>query len=285
MRGVAGSIPAGHIGSVAQLAELPPLNRGRCRFEACRSHLGRTATGAVPRLENGWTERALGVRLPLLPPCSGSRARAARRASPQGACRDARTEAWPRWQGSALLRAGGERRSQVRVLLPPLHDATSSNGQDDRLLPGECWFDPSRRSRVGEPWFPHRPPPHADRMDPPCLASRPAKPASGRHGSRIERSLCLTRFTPRSSSGSRMPASQAGDAGSNPARGLEGREPGVPPPSALGRVWRSRPGCLPGEAGSIPVESASRRSSVDEHHAPTVADGGSTPPGETASQG
>ena len=54
---------------------------------------------------------------------------------------------------------------------------------------------------------------------------------------------------------------------------------------ALGRVWDMRPGCLPGEAGSIPVESASRRSSVDEHHAPTVADGGSTPPGETASQG
>ena len=27
----------------------------------------------------------------------------ARRASPQGACRDARTEAWPSWQGSALL--------------------------------------------------------------------------------------------------------------------------------------------------------------------------------------
>ena len=141
-------------------------------------------------------------------------------------------------KAARCYRAGGERRSQVRVLLPPLHDATSSNGQDDRLLPGECWFDPSRRSRVGEPLVPHRPPPHADRMDPPCRASRPAKPASGRHGSRIERSLCLTRFTPRSSSGSRMPASQAGDAGSNPARGLEVGEPGVPPPSALGRVWR-----------------------------------------------
>ena len=31
---------------------------------------------------------------------------------------------------------------------------------------------------------------------------------------------------------------------------------------ALGRVWDMRPGCLPGEAGSIPVESASRRSSI-----------------------
>ena len=39
-----------------------------------------------------------------------------------------------------------------------------------------------------------------------------------------------------------------------------------------------RPGCRPGEAGSIPVESASRRRSVDEHRAPTAAHGGSTPP-------
>ena len=54
---------------------------------------------------------------------------------------------------------------------------------------------------------------------------------------------------------------------------------------ALGRVWDMRPGCLPGEAGSIPVESAPRRSSMDERRAPTAGDGGSTPPGESASQG
>ncbi len=116
-----------------------------------------------------------------------------------------------------------------------------------------------------------------------------------------------------------MPAPQAGDAGSNPARGLDGTsppadtasdvtvrhrsiraravaaggrlcrpggqprlchalarrrgrvgEPGVaPPPSSRARL-ATRPGCLPGEAGSIPVESASRRSSMDERHAPTV---------------
>ena len=42
---------------------------------------------------------------------------------------------------------------------------------------------------------------------------------------------------------------------------------------------------IPTLRASIPVESASRRRSVDEHHAPTVAHGGSTPPGETASQG
>ncbi len=74
---------------------------------------------------------------------------------------------------------------------------------------------------------------------------------------------------------SRMPVSHTGDAGSNPARGTSRSR------TRLGM----RPGCLPGEAGSTPVESAPRRSSADEHHAPTVAHGGSTPPGETASQG
>ena len=75
----------------------------------------------------------------------------------------------------------------------------------------------------------------------------------------------------------RTPVSHIGDAGSIPARG---------PHSRSRTRLATRPGCLPGEAGSIPVESApSRRRSVDEHHAPTVAHGGSTPPGETASQG
>jgi hypothetical protein len=68
-RGAAGSIPAGHThhGSVAQLGRAPDSYSGGCRFDACRSHSGRTATGAVPRLENGWGLEPLGVRLPLLP--------------------------------------------------------------------------------------------------------------------------------------------------------------------------------------------------------------------------
>jgi hypothetical protein len=44
---------------------------------------------------------------------------------------------------------------------------------------------------------------------------------------------------------------------------------GAPTPCSRARL-ATRPGCLPGEAGSIPVESASRRSSMDERHAPTV---------------
>jgi hypothetical protein len=59
---------------------------------------GRTATGAVSRLENGW---ALG---------------------PWGfdylSFRSA--EAWPSWQGGAVLRRKAVPASQVRVLLPPL---------------------------------------------------------------------------------------------------------------------------------------------------------------------
>ncbi len=54
-RGVAGSIPAGHtLGSVAQPAEPPTLNRAVQVRLLPGPLFGRTATGAVPRLENGW---------------------------------------------------------------------------------------------------------------------------------------------------------------------------------------------------------------------------------------
>ena len=123
-RGAAGSIPAGHIAR---------------RTRPTRSARGRTATGAVPRLENGWLSQAWGfdslsfrlgsvaqqAELPALnrrvagstpagalsrhrPRPSASAARrceltatdrapdaGVRRASPQGTRRDARSEAWP----------------------------------------------------------------------------------------------------------------------------------------------------------------------------------------------
>ena len=48
----------------------------------------------------------------------------------------------------------------------------------------------------------------------------------------------------------------------------------------------ARPGCLPGEAGSTPVESASLAVlSGTERHPATVEDGGSNPPGESTTTG
>ena len=105
-RGAAGSIPAGHIAR---------------RTRPTRSARGRTATGAVPRLENGWLSRAWGfdslsfrlgsvaqqAELPALNRAvAGSTPAGAlfsdrapeagvRRASPRDARRDARSEAWP----------------------------------------------------------------------------------------------------------------------------------------------------------------------------------------------
>jgi hypothetical protein len=81
-RGAAGSIPAGHIsGSVAQTAELPALNRA-VRVRHLPGPLWKDChwRGIPSRKRVGL--RALGVRLPLLP----------------------LAEAWPSWQGSAVLR-------------------------------------------------------------------------------------------------------------------------------------------------------------------------------------
>jgi hypothetical protein len=79
---------------------------------------------------------------------------------------------------------------------------------------------------------------------------------------------------PRSSSRSRTPVSQTGDAGSNPARGTLLSD-------ASGNAAR----LSPGRGGFDSRRERSRRRSVDEHRAPTAAHGGSTPPGEPASQG
>jgi hypothetical protein len=101
-RGAAGSIPAGHtFGSVAQRAESPTLNRVGA---------GSTPAGAINARSN-WKDchwrgtpsrkrvglRALGVRVPLLP----------------------LVEAWPSWEGSAVLRRRAAPAPQVRVVLPP----------------------------------------------------------------------------------------------------------------------------------------------------------------------
>jgi hypothetical protein len=71
-RGVAGSIPAGHIrGSVAQMAELPPLKRRVAGSTPAGATHGRTATGAVSRLENGWVSQPWGFDSPSFRLCGG----------------------------------------------------------------------------------------------------------------------------------------------------------------------------------------------------------------------
>ena len=205
-------------GSVAQLAELPPLKRtvaGSTPAGAIREGLPRAR---YPVSKTGGPYGLGGST----PSPSALRADAARRASPQGARRDARPEAWPSWQGSALL--ARRRRAPLAGSSPAASasrcDVVQRVGRPAVTRRMLVRAQPSQ-SGGGTPGSPTGPP-HADRMD-------PAQLASGCRGSRIER-IAVSRLTPRSSSGSRMPASQAGDAGSNPARGLEvGEPPGSQP--------------------------------------------------------
>jgi hypothetical protein len=87
---------------------------------------GRTAIGAVPRLENGWARGPWGfdsLSFRLL-------------------------EAWLSWQSDALLaRTRLRRRSQVRVLLPRPHSGVVE-WEDARLLPARRRFEPCRRSLI-----------------------------------------------------------------------------------------------------------------------------------------
>ena len=137
-------------------------------------------------------------------------------------------EAWPSWKGSALLARRRRSRPQVRVLLPPLH-----------------------------------------RCDVVQTAGRPA----------VTRSMLVraqpSQLTPRSSSGRgcrsltsatrvRIPVCpQTRDPQADPASRRSLKSAASRPKSTEHcRFSRSRtrlgmrPGCLPGEAGSIPVESA-----------------------------
>jgi hypothetical protein len=137
-------------GSVAQTVELPALTRGRAGSTpagAISSILGRTATGAVPRLENGWGASPWGFDSLSFRSARRSRAR---RASPPGTRRDARIfqEAWPSRQGSALLT---RRRETVRRFEPcclrfrPVAQWTQSSGLRTHRAPVR--IGPGRLSR------------------------------------------------------------------------------------------------------------------------------------------
>jgi hypothetical protein len=70
-----------HQGSVAQLAELPPLKRRVAGSTPAGATFGRAAIGAVSRLENGWAFGPWGF----------------------DSLSFRFVEAWPSWKGSALL--------------------------------------------------------------------------------------------------------------------------------------------------------------------------------------
>lgn len=95
-------------------------------------------------------------------------------------------------------------------------------------------------------------------------------------------------FALRRRSNGRTPGCYPVDAGSSPAVAAcpQTRIPRREDPLlALGRVWGCGPAVSRVRRVRSPSRAPTRRRSVDEHHAPTVAHGGSNPPGETASQG
>jgi hypothetical protein len=176
---------------------------------------GRTAMGAVSRLENGWISGSWGFDSLSF-----------------------RLEAWPSWKGSALLARRRRRRSQVRVLLPPSL-RRRSNGRTPGCYPVDAGSSPAVAALT------------------PRSCPQTRDPQSG---SRVAKTPEAGRFA-------------AGWAIVNVVSSCSRTRLGCGP--AVSRVRRVR----------SPSRASSRRRSVDEHHAPTVAHGGSNPPGETASQG
>ena len=142
-------------------------------------------------------------------------------------------------QRVASAQAASASLAGIRVLLPPFpcsrvgprlgghplrrlanNDATSSNRQDDRAV------DPENAGST----------PAVAAQAPVLLADRGISPGLFKPATRV-----------------RIPL---GASASRPATARKAGGWCTRFPSALGRVWRMRPGCLPGEAGSIPVESA-----------------------------
>jgi hypothetical protein len=98
-RGAAGSIPAGHVIWLrSSTRQSTRLLIGRLQVRRLPVPLEGLPRARYPVSKTGGSARALGVRLPLLPPL----------------------ETWPSWEGSALLRRRAAfAASQVRILLSP----------------------------------------------------------------------------------------------------------------------------------------------------------------------
>ena len=172
--------------------------------------------GAVSRLENGWISGSWGFDSLSF-----------------------RLEAWPSWKGSALLARRRHRRSQVRVLLPPLHrcDVVQTGGPPAVNRWMLVRAQPSQLSRPGRP---------ADRG---CRSLTPA--------TRVRIPLGASLPADVESAGADPTSRTPPEVGRFAAEG--GSHARIAALHALSRSRTRlgmRPGCLPGEAGSIPVESA-----------------------------
>jgi hypothetical protein len=198
--------------------------------------------------------RALGVRFPLLPPL----------------------EAWPSWKGSALLARRRLRRPQVRVLLPPSPPRSSAAEQwasnpraPVRSGPGRPCSCAGCRSPSGD----RRP------RESETLACQDELPAAGRRSFSVSitsselTSGCPNSMRRRSTVGrpvvtrTTLVRSQPSQPPTPLPRSSNGRGRRSLTPEARVRFplgvlhtarprtrLETRPGCLPGEAGSTPVE-------------------------------
>ena len=228
------------LGSVAPHGRAPGSYPGGCRFDACRSHLAEglppvrypvSKTGGRPRL-GGST-----------PSPSASRAEHAGTRA---------LEAWPSWQGSALLpRRRLRSRSQVRVLLPPFPGMTAGSSTGKRL---------SYKEEAG------------GSSPSPRIASMRRRPTAGRP---VVTRRMLVRAQP-----SQLTRTRRGvNAGSNPAG-----EGSIPSVRALVNAAARRSSAVEHhrakveDGGSIPPgEILRRRASVGTHRSDAPGRPGSTP--------
>src|SRR6266508_1215544 len=134
-------MPAGHtLGSVAQQAELPTLNRGRAGSKPAGVTFGRTATGAVSRLEK-----------------TGARSWGNLPVPPDPLHRSASRTSAPRFPllplsfrcSRAVRRATVNREAQVRALPPELHAPVVEWEMTPDSQSGSCGFESRRGCFAG----------------------------------------------------------------------------------------------------------------------------------------
>jgi hypothetical protein len=185
---------------VAQRAEAPGSDPGGSWFESTRGDQQRAQRRSMRRRSIGRTPGCYPVHAGSTPAVAASHTRPlgapGRRSRPPRRARAAPVGDLPGLCCSTIR--SGPRRGATRRGVRGSNVPRSSNGRIFGSEPEDAWFESRPRSSP---------------TDEAMAAGR--APTPRRRGFDSFRP-CLK---PRSSSGSRMPASQAGDAGSNPARG------------------------------------------------------------------